>query len=502
MTEAQPDGTSPFRVYYSYATADERLLERLEKHLSGLERQGLMRGWHRGKIGPGEDAPQLIEHNFKKAKVILLLVSADSVAVEDFYKEILWAMERHEDGTAYVIPVLLRPVDITGYAFARLLCVPRNQIPVTQWSDHGRAFEDVTRSIRAIIEHLHSSSRDGKLTAPVRMRPKLFMAADIVSTQLVARPAFKAFFRRIANGEEPGYPRFQGRNRYNSFTYPQGGFSLTHDSRVCLSKIGSIKVKLHGPIEGTIKTCTIKYEAGSWYVVFSCEVKQPEPLPSVSSEVGIDLGVTHFAALSDGTFIESPRYYRKAAAKLRRNQHTLSKRKRGSHRRERARKAVAKAHRKIRNQRRDFHHKQAKKLVQEHQMIVFEQLEITNISKRAKPKQDEDGNYLPNGAAAKSGLNKSILDAGWGQFQQIVASKAVYAGRTVIKVNPRYTSQVCSQCGTVRKKSLEERWHSCECGAELDRDTNAAINILRLGRSQRIPPSRASVESCVEASCL
>jgi putative transposase len=308
--------------------------------------------------------------------------------------------------------------------------------------------------------------------------------------------AFENFFRRIKNGEEPGYPRFQGRNRYNSFTYPQGGYSLTHDSRLCLSKIGSIKIRLHREIEGTMKTCTIKYEAGQWYAVFSCEVEQLEPLPLVASEIGIDLGVTHFAALSDGTFIESPRYYRKAQKQLERLQQALARKKRGSHRREKARKAVARAHRKIANQRRDFHHKHAKKLVEEHQLIVFEELEITNISKRAKPKQDEQGTYVPNGAAAKSGLNKSILDAGWGQFQQIVSCKAAWAGRTVMFVNPRSTSQVCSQSGVVKKKSLEERWHSCECGCELDRDTNAAINILRLGRS------RHGDAPCVEAPCL
>jgi putative transposase len=164
--------------------------------------------------------------------------------------------------------------------------------------------------------------------------------------------AFDAFFRRVENGEEPGYPRFQGRNRYNSFTYPQGGYSLTHDSRLCLSKIGSIKITLHRPLEGTIKTCTVKYEAGQWYAVFSCEVAQPEPLPPVESEVGIDLGVSHFAALSDGTFIENPRHYRRAQKKLENLQQALSRKKRGSHRREKARKAVAKTHRKIANQRR------------------------------------------------------------------------------------------------------------------------------------------------------
>jgi len=136
--------------------------------------------------------------------------------------------------------------------------------------------------------------------------------------------AFDGFFRHLEQGQDPGYPRFQGRNRYNSFTYPQaGGFSLTHDNRVCLSKIGSLKVNLHRPMEGTPKTCKIKYEAGQWYAVFSCEVEQPEPFVPVESEVGIDLGITHFAALSDSTFIESPRYYRKAQKKLEKRQQSL-----------------------------------------------------------------------------------------------------------------------------------------------------------------------------------
>jgi putative transposase len=111
---------------------------------------------------------------------------------------------------------------------------------------------------------------------------------------LRVKRAFDGFFRRVKNGEEPGYPRIQGRNRYNSFTYPQAGsFSLTHDNRVCLSKIGSIKVKFHREIQGASKTCAIKYEAGQWYAVFACEVEQPEPLSAVESEVGIDLGITH-----------------------------------------------------------------------------------------------------------------------------------------------------------------------------------------------------------------
>jgi len=297
--------------------------------------------------------------------------------------------------------------------------------------------------------------------------------------------AMKAFFRRVKVGEKPGYPRFQGKNRYDSFTYPQMGFSLTADSRICLSKIGSLKVKLHREIKGTIKTCTIKREGDSWFVVFACEVA-PEALKENAEAIGIDLGLLHFATLSDGSTIENPRYYRKAQKRLEHLQQFLSRKKRDSNRRRKAVKQVAKAHRKVANQRKDFLHKQSRRLVNTYGLIVFEELQPANMSKRPKPKQDENGTYLPNGAAAKGGLNKSILDAGWAQFQQYCSYKAANAGRSILLVNPNYTSQVCSGCGTVKKKELSERWHSCECGTELDRDHNAAINILRLGRSHQV----------------
>ena len=294
--------------------------------------------------------------------------------------------------------------------------------------------------------------------------------------------AFDAFFRRVKNGEEPGYPRFQGKGRYDSFTYPQAGFSLTHDSRVCLSKIGSIKVKMHRAIKGTIKTCTIKREGDVWYVVFACD-GEAEPMQENLQAVGIDLGLVHFATLSTGETIENPRYLRHAEKKLERLQQALARKKRGSHRRKKAGKLVGKTHRKVANQRRDFLHKASRKLVNAYGMIVFEALQPAKMSKRPKPKQDENGSYLPNGAAAKSGLNKSINDAGWGMFQQFCLYKAEEAGRTVLLVNPQYTSQVCSGCGAVIKKELSERWHACSCGCSLDRDHNAALNILALGRS-------------------
>jgi len=333
------------------------------------------------------------------------------------------------------------------------------------------------------------------------IRPEYKDIASHVLQDVILRveKAYKAFFRRVKNGEKPGYPRFKGRNWYDSFCYPDGaGWKFIpgekKHAKLILSKIGSINVTMHRPIEGTIKTCTVKREGDCWYVVLSCEV-EVKPLEVSYEDVGIDLGITHFAALSNGEMIDNPRHYRKAEKKLKKLQEALSRKKRGSHRRKKAVQKVAKAHRKIRNQRKDFHHKQSRKLVNRYQVIVFEDLAPANLSKAPKPKQDENGKYLPNGAAAKGGLNKSILDAGWYTFTEMVKAKAESAGRTVLFVNPSYTSQACSGCGTIRKKDLSERWHSCECGCELDRDTNAAINILTLGQkhlSGRADPTRAT----------
>lgn len=317
--------------------------------------------------------------------------------------------------------------------------------------------------------------------------------------------AFDRFFERVKNSEKPGYPRFQGHNRYDSFTYPQSGFSL-EEKHVTLSKIGTIKVKVHRKVEGTIKTCTVKHESGQWYAVFSCECIQPEPLPVSYEDVGIDLGITHFAALSNGEFIESPRHYRKAEKRLKKLHKALSRKKHGSHRRKRAMKAVTKAYRKVKNQRRDFTHKASRKLINRYQVLVLEDLQTKNLIRRPKPKQDEGtGQYLPNGASAKAGLNKSIADAGWGMFTEMLTVKAAWAGRTVTFVNPKYTSQICPGCGKVRAKTLEERRHSCECGCELDRDTASAQIILLAGYQQlgagSVPQANPRGESVEAPAC-
>jgi putative transposase len=358
---------------------------------------------------------------------------------------------------------------------------------------HPNYFDEEQRKQLAREHAISVYAQKRDLVEIKAMRPEYQEIASHVLQDVLFRleDTFKDFFRRVKNGETPGYPRFQGRNRYDSFTYPDGaGWKLDTMMRPAdkkgmtsvnlrLTKIGTVKLHLHRDMAGTIKTLTIKREGDDFYACFTCEIGKPEVLPNSYEDVGIDLGVTHFGALSNGDFIENPRYFRKAEKKLKKLQEASSRKKRGSHRRKKAVQAVAKAHRKIRNQRADFLHKQSRRLVNRYQIIAFEDLQTTNLVRRPKPKQDEEtGQYLPNGAAAKAGLNKSISDAGWSQFVQLCIYKAAWAGRTLVQVNPKYTSQICSGCGAVVKKDLSERWHSCECGCELDRDTNAAINIL------------------------
>jgi len=311
--------------------------------------------------------------------------------------------------------------------------------------------------------------------------------------------AFQAFFRRIKAGQTPGFPRFVGRGRYASFTYPdQAGWKLTA-GQLHLTGLGRLRIFFHRPIEGTIKTLTVRRDADHWYISFACEVEIPDP-PAADepTAVGIDLGLLHFATLSTGEHIANPRPLRTAEARLAIAQVRLTRCQKRSKRRGRARLRVSRLHRKVRHQRRDFLHKLSRRLVNEYGLIVFEELAIRNLTRRPKAKVDADQSaaagetvYAPNGAAAKAGLNKSIHDAGWRMFQDFCASKAAWAGRIVLFVNPAYTSQTCSGCGVIRKKALAERWHSCpECGCELDRDHNAAVNIFRLGLSLR-----ASVEA-------
>jgi putative transposase len=304
---------------------------------------------------------------------------------------------------------------------------------------------------------------------------------------------YQAFFRRLQRGEKPGFPRFQGRERWHSFTYKEYGNGAQLDNgSLVLSKIGRIAVRWSRPVQGTIKTVTISREADGWYVSFSCAEVPTEPLPLTGRETGIDVGVKVFLITADGQPVENPRHYRKAERALQKAQQRVSRRKKGSHRRRKAVQVLAKQHQHVRRQRDDFHHKTALALVCAYDSIYVEAIQPANLSRRPAPKPDGNGGYVHNGASQKAGLNKSIQDAGWRQFLCILAFKAACAGKRVEAVNPAYTSQDCSGCGERIQISLSVRTHVCtNCGLILDRDLNAARNILWRGQRLRGLPAVA-----------
>lgn len=271
---------------------------------------------------------------------------------------------------------------------------------------------------------------------------------------------FSSFFRRVKTGEKPGFPRYKGENRYHSFTYPQPQENMIPaNGKVYLPKIGKVKIKLHREIPGNIKTVTVTRRNGKYYACFTVEVESVL-LPKTGRTVGIDVGVSAFVATSDGLLVQSPQTYRKAEKSLKTLQREVFRRKKGSNRRRKSVQKLASVHEKIANQRKDIAHKTARYLVNNYDLIAHEDLQIKNMVKNHH-------------------LAKSIQDSGWGMFFDILAYKAEEAGKQVVKVNPYNTSQICSGCGHIVKKTLAVRIHKCpHCGLELDRDINAARNIL------------------------
>ena len=282
--------------------------------------------------------------------------------------------------------------------------------------------------------------------------------------------AYKAFFRRLKEKSgRAGYPRFKNCGRYDSITYTQSGFGIDGDGKLKLSKIGHIKLKLHRDITGIIKTCNIKKEIDKWYACFSVEY-EPVKKPIPNKQIGIDVGIKSFAALSDGNLIDNPKYLIQAEERLIKKQKRLSSKTRGSNNRRKAKISVARAHKKVSNQRKDFQHKESRRLVDNYGYIAVEDLQIKNMVRNHR-------------------LAKSISDAGWGQFVSFLTYKAEEAGCYVEKVNPRNTSKKCSACGYIHKEmTLSVREWTCPiCNTEHDRDINASINILSKTIRQELP---------------
>ncbi len=294
--------------------------------------------------------------------------------------------------------------------------------------------------------------------------------------------AYNTFFKRIKSGEKKvGYPRFKSYNRYSSMTFPQygGGIKIIKD-RIRLNGIGCVKAVFHRQIEGKIKTATIKCSStNKWYVSFSCELEDLQPLPKSELNVGIDVGLETFAYLSDDTKIENQRFFKTEEINLAKAQQKLDKITKKDKNgkvlngkdliRLKTKKVVSRIHERIKFKRDNFTHQESRKIINKYQVIVVEDLNVKQMKSRDNKKSFK-------------AIRKSISDVAWGSFFSLLNVKAEEAGRTVIKVNPAYTSQDCSGCGYRKKKLLNTRIHDCKkCGLVINRDLNASINILRIG---------------------
>ncbi|GAB4201941.1 MAG: RNA-guided endonuclease TnpB family protein [Coleofasciculaceae cyanobacterium] len=276
---------------------------------------------------------------------------------------------------------------------------------------------------------------------------------------------FDRFLKGDSNGKRSGRPRFKARLRYRTFTYPQMKEGCLKGNLINLPMFGKIKVVLHRPIPKgfCIKTASVTKKADGFYLTLSLEDKTvPENKPNInpSSITGIDVGLKEFMTTSEGKTVAIPQHYRKALHRLRIIQKRVSRRKKGSNRRQKAVRQLGRQHKKVTDKRKDFHFKTANWLLSKYDVIAHEDLNVKGL--------------------ARTRLAKSVLDAGWSNFLSILTNKAVNAGLLVIPVSAHNTSQDCSNCGLEVPKKLHIRWHDCpHCRCSLDRDHNAAINIKK-----------------------
>ncbi|MGH3779066.1 MAG: RNA-guided endonuclease InsQ/TnpB family protein [Pseudonocardiaceae bacterium] len=294
--------------------------------------------------------------------------------------------------------------------------------------------------------------------------------------------AFAAFFRRVKAGQGPGYPRFKGDHRFNTVVWPSDGDGCRWSpatNRVRLQGIGNVRVHQHRPVTGRVKTISVKREGNRWYVVLSCDDVPAEPLQPTGAVTGIDLGIASFLTTSEGEHIPNPRCLAASAQRLADAQRVLSGCERTSNRRRKARAVVAAIHRKVGRQRLDHAHKTALDLVRRHDVVCHEALRITNMIRSASGTLTEPGTNV----AQKTGLNRAILDVGWGVFLSILTAKAESAGRVLIAVNPRNTSRTCPTCGhcCAENRATQADFRCVRCGYAAHADVVGAVNVLRAG---------------------
>ncbi|WP_433380505.1 RNA-guided endonuclease InsQ/TnpB family protein [Streptosporangium sp. CA-115845] len=381
---------------------------------------------------------------------------------------------------------LLRPT--SKQAAALTACLDDHRALYNAALEHRRtAYAKAKVSIRygeqsAELKHIRADDADGQGRWSFSSQQATLRRLD---------KAFQAFFARVKAGRTPGFPRFKGKGRFDTVEWPKDGDGCRWDSQpehpsatyVRLQGVGHVRVHRHRPVRGTVKTISVKREVSRWYLVLSCDDVPAEPLPATGAAVGIDLGVASLVTTSDGEHLDNPRHLAASAERLAVAQRNLARKKRGSKRRRKAVARVAALHGKVRRQRLDGAHKVALALVRDYDVIACEDLRITNMTRSASGTLEAPGTNV----VAKSGLNRSILDAGWGVFLTILRSKAESAAKEMIEVNPANTSRTCAQCGHCAKenRSTQAEFHCQRCAHVAHADVNAATNILRAGLALR-----------------
>ncbi|WP_406359103.1 RNA-guided endonuclease InsQ/TnpB family protein [Streptomyces sp. NBC_00658] len=398
---------------------------------------------------------------------------------------------------------------IRAYKFLMRPTVRQTQALSEMLREHCSLYNGALQERRDAYQHVSKTSvkygmQSGQLKDIRAFDPERQGRWSFSSQQTTLRrldKAFAAFFRRVKSGETPGYPRFRGVNWFDTVDFPKDGDGCRWDSaphdpvtRVRFQGVGHVKVNQHRPVVGRVRTVSVKREGRKWFVVLTAEQDQLQPLPATGSMIGIDLGIANFLADSNGGFVPNPRHGRRAAVKLGAAQQDLSRFPRRKARdrtanHQRAVEKVAALHGKVRRQRLDHAHKTALGLVRAYDFIAHEDLQIRNMTRSPAPRPDPEqpGTFLPNGVAAKAGLNKSVNDAGWGVFLTILHAKAESAGREVIAVDPRNTSRTCPECGHTAKENrpAQEKFHCVACGHTAHADTVGATNVLRAGLVRR-----------------
>ncbi|MFF3436970.1 RNA-guided endonuclease InsQ/TnpB family protein [Streptosporangium sp. NPDC002721] len=381
---------------------------------------------------------------------------------------------------------LIRPTARQSIALAA--CLDDHRVLYNAALEHRRtAYRTAGVTIRygeqsADLKHIRADDADGQGRWSFSSQQATLRRLD---------KAFAAFFARFKAGCTPGYPRFKGKGRFDTVTWPKDGDGCRWDSQpehpfatfVRLQGIGHVRVHRHRAVRGTVKTISVKHEGSRWYVILACDDVPAEALPATGAAVGIDMGVASLVTTSDAEHLDNPRHLAASADRLAVAQRDLARTKRGSKRRRKAVARLAALHGKVRRQRLDGAHKAALRLVRAYDVIAHENLRIAGMTRSASGTVEAPGRNV----AQKSGLNRSILDAGWGVFLTILSHKAESAGRELIAVNPANTSRTCSRCGHCAKENrLTQAEFNCQrCAHTAHADANAAINILRAGLALR-----------------